>query len=98
MMKKDYKGLDNIELTLIHARFISYFETLNKNLSNNVIYQTNYTNGKPHIITFRMTDDQVKAFKESDYYKTTKSIVDKLKPIAGLIISEEPKLPNILQL
>jgi len=98
MTETDYKGLNNTELTLIHARFEVFFDTLNKNLDNNVIHQIDYTSGKPQIITFNMTDKDVKEFRESDYYKTASSVVEKLSTISGLILATEPGLENKLQL
>ena len=77
--EKRFADLTNEELVLVYYRLDNYFSTLNKNLEKNVISKQVETPIK------EVPKEHVAKFKESHYYNTLTSIINKLKPVVAII-------------
>lgn len=84
----DFKiqDLSNEEILVVYYRFSKYLEEVNKSLEKNMIVKKIEGPGGIMANGFRMIDDEEKEkFISSQFYKTTKNIVEKLQPIVVLI-------------
>lgn len=84
----DFKiqDLSNEEILVVYYRFSKYLDEINKSLEKNMIIKKVEGPGGMIANGIRMIDDEEKEnFLSSEFYKTTKNIVDKLKPVVVLI-------------
>jgi hypothetical protein len=81
-----YGGLSNGELMLVYFRFKKYLDTLENNLNNNQISKQIDTPLGKATAFINVSDDNIEKFKSSEYYKLTKTLVQKLEPIVELLI------------
>ncbi len=80
-----FEDLTNEELLTIYYRFKKHTEGVDKNLEKNMIVKSIDTPiGFANAIT-QIDEEQKQKIINSDYYKTSKSIVVKLQPLIELI-------------
>lgn len=90
-----YKGLSNEEITVIYTRFNKYLTDLEANLNKGVVNKIVKSPGGVYVDTIRLSEDDVRKFKQSEQYLFSKSVVDKLAPIVDLIVEEFPQLKSL---
>jgi hypothetical protein len=98
------KDLNNSEISLVFYQFNRHFTEMNEQLSKNMIAEkVNIDMGEngppitPIIVAVEKVDnDEVAAIRSSHYYKTIKSLVDKLSPIVEMIEEAEPHIKESL--
>jgi hypothetical protein len=83
--EKRFADLTNEELVLVYYRLDNYFSTLNKNLEKNVISKQVETPMGVATAIKEVPKEHVAKFKESHYYNTLTSIINKLKPVVAII-------------
>lgn len=91
-----YGGLTNAELLLVYFRFKKYLENLDSNLKDKKISkQIDTPVGKATIIQ-EIPQEHVDRFMQTDYYKLTKTVVEKLAPIADIILECDDSLQSLV--
>ncbi|NBW38603.1 MAG: hypothetical protein EBR30_27010 [Cytophagia bacterium] len=91
-----YGGLTNAELLLVYFRFKKYLENLDSNLKDKKISkQVDTPLGKATVIQ-EIPQEHVDRFMQTDYYKLTKNVVDKLGPIADIILECDDSLQTLV--
>jgi len=90
------KNLDNTEISCVYYQFKSYLEDLDNNLdagirTDKITLDIGATEIQP-IILIKITSEEVAAVKGSHFYKTVKTIVDKLQPVVEMIEEAEPDI------
>jgi hypothetical protein len=91
------QNLDNTEISLVYYQFKAYLETMDETLNKG--YHTkkldiNLEEGlsvQPHVV-MKISDAEVEMIRDSYYYKSVCSIVEKLRPIIELIEEAEPDI------
>ena len=94
------KNLDNTEISCVYYQFKSYLDDLNNNLnagirSEKITIDIGVTEIQP-IVLIKITSEEVAAVKGSHFYRTVRSIVDKLQPVVELIEEAEPDIKTKL--
>lgn len=94
------KNLDNTEISCVYYQFKSYLDDLDNNLnagirSKKITIDIGVTEIQP-IVLIKMTSEEVAAVKGSHFYRTVRSIVDKLQPVVELIEEAEPDIKTKL--
>ncbi len=94
------KNLDNTEISCVYYQFKSYLDDLDNNLnagirSEKITIDIGVTEIQP-IVLIKMTSEEVAAVKGSHFYRTVRSIVDKLQPVVELIEEAEPDIKTKL--
>jgi hypothetical protein len=80
------QDLSNEEILVVYYRFSKYLDEINKSLEKNMIIKKVEGPGGMIANGIRMIDDEEKEkFLSSQFYKTTKNIVEKLQPVVVLI-------------
>jgi hypothetical protein len=80
-----FSDLSNLELVYIYYRLKKYVEVLDKNLDKNVTTKTIDTPMGVATAMKPISEKHVKIFKETVYYKTAHSVIEKLKPTIKVI-------------
>lgn len=81
-----YGGLSNAEIIMVYYRFKKYLDQTDENLNNKKISKVIETPlGKATVIK-EIPESHVIKFKETEFYKLTKNIVEKLNPVVELIL------------
>lgn len=78
-------GLDNKDLVMIYYRFLKYKKRLENDFKNKSISKEIETPFGKAIGIEKVSDEEIDKFKNSEYYKTSMSIVDKLSNIVAMI-------------
>ena len=90
-----YGGLSNEELILVFHRLKRSYDNIEENLAKNQISkQVNTPMGKGVAIV-GITPEQVEKFRQSEYYKLTKSVVNKLSPLVELVTECDDNLKKL---
>jgi len=94
------KNLNNTEISCVYYQFKSYLDDLDNNLnagirSEKITIDIGVTEIQP-IVLIKMTSEEVAAVKGSHFYRTVRSIVDKLQPVVELIEEAEPDIKTKL--
>lgn len=90
-----YGGLTNAELLLVYFRFKKYLENLDSNLNQQQISKPIETPLGKGIVIQKVTAEHVERFKKTEYYKLTKLVVEKLEPIAEVILECDDSLQSL---
>jgi hypothetical protein len=81
-----FENLTNEEILVIYYRFNTYLNQVDQSLEKNMIIKKVEGPGGMIANGIRMIDDKEKEeFLSSQFYKTTKNIVEKLKPVVVII-------------
>ena len=94
------KDLDNTEISCVYYQFKTYLEDIDHNLNagirtDKITLDIGATEIQP-IVLVKITSEEVAAIRSSHFYKTVKSIVDKLQPVVELIEEAEPDIKTKL--
>ena len=96
------KSLDNTEISCVYYQFKAHLEDLDNRLDSRLRTErvdigdhTDFT-VQPFVI-LPITDEEVQEIRESTYYKTIHSIVDKLSHIVEMIEEAEPEIKQSLE-
>lgn len=95
--EKRFAGLSNEELVLVYDRFNDYLKELNSKLDKNIVHERTITDRGEAIRVHHLSDIEVVEFKNSEYYKYSTSIVDKLSPIVELIKESEIGIESLIK-
>ena len=80
------QNLSNEEILVVYYRFSKYLSELDKSLEKNMIIKKVEGPGGMIANGIRVIDDEEKEkFLSSQFYLTTKKIVEKLKPVVVII-------------
>jgi hypothetical protein len=90
-----YGGLTNAELLLIYFRFKKYLENLDSNLDQQQISKPIDTPMGKGVAFKKVSSEHVERFKKTEYYKLTRLVVEKLEPIAEIIIECDESLKSL---
>ena len=98
------KDLNNREISLIFYQFNRHFTEMNEQLDKNMIAEKVKIdmgeNGPPItpiiVAVEKIDSDEVAIIRNSHYYQTIKSVVDKLSPIVEMIEEAEPHIKTDL--
>lgn len=80
-----YNGLSNDELVMVYYKFKAYLDNMNSNLDKNMVTKPIETPMGTGFMVKEVPKEHVEMFKDSRFYKTLTSIVEKLEPVADLI-------------
>lgn len=80
-----FNGLSNQEILFIYYKLDKYLTALDKNLDKNIVTKQVETPMGVATSMKEVSSKHVIKFRESIYYKTVVSIVEKLRPIAKII-------------
>lgn len=81
-----YAGLSNEEILLVYFRFKNYLDNLEENFKDRkVSKQIDTPLGKATAIV-EVPQSHIDKFRATDYYKHTVAVVNKLQPIAELLM------------
>lgn len=95
------KDLNNTEISLVYYQFKSYLNQLEETLEQG--YRTERLDigleegltVQPYVV-IKISKEEENAFRNTDHYKSVRSIVDKLHPIIELIEEAEPDIKKRL--
>lgn len=87
-----YGGLTNAELLLVYFRFKRYLENLDSNLNEQKITKQIDTPMGKGVVVQKIPAEHVERFRSTEYYKLTCLIVEKLGPIAEVILECDESL------
>lgn len=90
-----YGGLSNAELMLVYFRFKKYLDNLNKNLDQRKVSKQIDTPMGTATAIMEVPQSHVDKFKETEYYRLTCNVVDKLTPVIDLLIDCDPSLQRL---
>lgn len=90
-----YGGLSNEELILVFHRLKRSYDNIEENLAKNQISKNINTPMGKGVAIIGITPEQVEKFRESDYYKLTKSVVEKLSPLVELVTECDENLKKL---
>lgn len=81
-----FAGLDNKEILTIYYRFRKYADNLEKQINNKKLVKiVDQPNTGLALATKNLSDEHIKQFKDTEFYKMVYSILDKLAPIVNII-------------
>lgn len=81
-----YGGLSNAEIMMVYFRFKSYLKHTDENLNKRRLSKVIDTPlGKATVLT-EIPESHVTKFRDTEFYKLTKNIVEKLDPVVELIL------------
>lgn len=90
-----YGGLTNAELLLVYFRFKKYLENLDSNLNQQQISKPIDTPIGKGVVIQKVPAEHVERFKKTEYYKLTRLVVEKLEPIAEVIMECDDSLQSL---
>ena len=90
-----YNGLSNDELIMVFYKFKSYLDNMNANLDKNMVTKPIDTPMGQGFMVKEVPKEHVEMFKESRFYKTLTSIVEKLEPVADLIENCDQEMKDL---
>ena len=91
-----YGGLTNAELLLVYFRFKKYLENLDSNLNQQQVSKPIETPLGKGMVIQKVPAEHVEQFKKTEYYKLTKLVVEKLQPIAEVILECDDSLQSLV--
>lgn len=96
------KSLDNTEISCVYYQFKAHLEDLDNRLDSRVRTErldiSDYTEFTIQpLVLIPISDQEIEQIRESTYYKTINSIVDKLSHIVEMIEEAEPKIKQSLE-
>lgn len=94
------KSLDNTEISCVYYQFKTYLDDIDNNLNagirtEKITLDIDVAEIQP-VILVKISSEEVAAIRSSHFYKTVKSIVDKLQPVVELIEEAEPEIKTKL--
>ena len=92
-----FAGLSNAEIVFIYYRLQKYMSNLNINLDKNVMTKIVETPMGMATAMVAVSDENVKKFKESFYYKTAIDTLEKLTPLVKVIEECDDSIKNVLE-
>lgn len=98
MADLDFKNLTNEELLVIYNKINEHLIVFNENLDDNIIVKNIKTSDGPSLKFIEVSNTDKEKILDSEYYKSICSILDKLKPVVGLIEETTPELLTKLNL
>lgn len=87
--------VSNAELLMIYLKFKKYNDNLDKNLSKNLISKEVDTPLGKGIAYIDVPADHVEQFKQTEYYKLSHTIVEKLSPLVELLLDCDESLKKL---
>ena len=95
--KDFYTGLNNDEIIIVFYKFKSYLKILETNLDNKMITKPINTPMGTGFMAKEVPEEHIKMFKESRFYQTLTTIVEKLEPVAKLIEDCDNTMKDLTQ-
>jgi len=90
-----YNGLSNDEIVMVYYKFKSYLDNMNSNLDKNMVTKQIDTPMGQGFMVKEVPKEHVQMFKDSRFYKTLTSIVEKLEPVVDLIENCDKDMKNL---
>jgi hypothetical protein len=81
-----FGGLSNEEILIIYFRFKKYVDDLEESFEKKQISKPVDTPFGKGAAIIKVTQEQIDEFRNTDYYKLSVSVVNKLKPIVELLL------------
>lgn len=86
-----FAGLSNAEIMLIYYRFRAYVTVLEDNLDKRQVRKSVETPMGLATVIENVPQEHVDQFRNTEFYKLTKNVLEKLAPLVELIEECDPK-------